>query len=85
LSGVYPADAGVLELQGKRYAPASQQEARALGVVTMHQSIADTVVPTLTIADKLLLDRINVNARKRLLDSGVNAALAVEQFYSLYK
>jgi simple sugar transport system ATP-binding protein len=59
LSGVYPADAGVLELQGKRYAPASPQEARALGVVTMHQSIADTVVPTLTIADNLLLDRIN--------------------------
>jgi simple sugar transport system ATP-binding protein len=59
LSGVYPADDGVLELQGKRYAPASPQEARALGVVTMHQSIADAVVPALSIGDNLLLDRIN--------------------------
>ena len=59
LSGVYPGDGGSLELHGKPYAPASPQEAKALGVATMHQSIADTVVPTLSVADNLLLDRFN--------------------------
>ncbi|WP_158941118.1 sugar ABC transporter ATP-binding protein [Burkholderia sp. S171] len=59
LSGVYPGDGGSLELHGQPYAPASPQEAKALGVATMHQSIADTVVPTLSIADNLLLDRFN--------------------------
>ena len=59
LSGVYPGDGGSLELHGKPYAPASPQEAKALGVATMHQSIADSVVPTLSVADNLLLDRFN--------------------------
>lgn len=59
LSGVYPGDGGSLELHGKPYAPASPQEAKALGVATMHQSIADTVVPALSVADNLLLDRFN--------------------------
>jgi len=59
LSGVYPGDSGSLELHGKPYAPASPQEAKALGVATMHQSIADSVVPALSVADNLLLDRFN--------------------------
>ena len=59
LSGVYRGDGGSLELHGKPYAPGSPQEAKALGVATMHQSIADTVVPTLSVADNLLLDRFN--------------------------
>ncbi|MDP9025781.1 MAG: ATP-binding cassette domain-containing protein, partial [Candidatus Eremiobacteraeota bacterium] len=59
LSGVYPGDSGSLELDGKPYAPASPQEAKALGVATMHQSIADTVVPALSVLDNLLLDRFN--------------------------
>jgi simple sugar transport system ATP-binding protein len=59
LSGVYASDGGSLELNGKPYAPASPQEAKALGIATMHQSIADTVVPTLSVADNLLLDRFN--------------------------
>ena len=59
LSGVYASDGGSLELHGKPYAPASPQEAKALGIATMHQSIADTVVPTLSVADNLLLDRFN--------------------------
>lgn len=59
LSGVYAGDGGSLELHGKPYAPASPQEAKALGVATMHQSIAESVVPTLSVADNLLLDRFN--------------------------
>ena len=59
LSGVYPGDSGSITLHGKAYAPASPQEAKAEGVATMHQAIADAVVPALSVADNLLLDRFN--------------------------
>ena len=58
LSGVYAPDGGTLTLDGEPYRPGSAQAARQLGVATVHQSIADAVVPTLSIADNLLLDRL---------------------------
>ncbi|MEQ5842129.1 sugar ABC transporter ATP-binding protein [Paraburkholderia acidicola] len=58
LSGVYRADAGTLSLAGHPFAPESTQAAKRLGVATVHQSIADAVVPSLSIADNLLLDRL---------------------------
>jgi simple sugar transport system ATP-binding protein len=58
LSGVYQPDGGTLTLCGKPYQPASTQGAKRLGIATVHQSIADAVVPTLSIADNLLLDRL---------------------------
>jgi simple sugar transport system ATP-binding protein len=58
LSGVYAADGGTLTLSGKPYRPVSPQTARQLGIATVHQSIADAVVPTLSIADNLLLHRL---------------------------
>ncbi|WP_460902803.1 ATP-binding cassette domain-containing protein [Paraburkholderia jirisanensis] len=53
LSGVLRADSGTLELCGRAYEPASTQDAKALGVATMHQAIADAVVPTLSVAENL--------------------------------
>ncbi|MDR6382640.1 sugar ABC transporter ATP-binding protein [Paraburkholderia caribensis] len=58
ISGVYGADGGALALRGKPFAPSSPQHAKRLGVATVHQSIAHAVVPTLSIADNLLLDRL---------------------------
>ncbi|SDI71067.1 sugar ABC transporter ATP-binding protein [Paraburkholderia phenazinium] len=58
LSGVYRPDAGELSLRGKPFSPASPHDAKQLGIATVHQSIADAVVPTLSIADNLLLDRL---------------------------
>ncbi|MFL9947571.1 sugar ABC transporter ATP-binding protein [Paraburkholderia agricolaris] len=58
LSGVYAPDGGTLTLQGKPYRPTSPQAAKQLGIATVHQSIADAVVPALSIADNLLLDRL---------------------------
>ncbi|PCE22989.1 ABC transporter ATP-binding protein [Paraburkholderia acidicola] len=58
LSGVYRADVGTLSLAGHPFAPESTQAAKRLGVATVHQSIADAVVPSLSIADNLLLDRL---------------------------
>ncbi|MGE8509904.1 MAG: sugar ABC transporter ATP-binding protein [Paraburkholderia terricola] len=58
LSGIYSPDSGALTLDGKPYRPASAQAAKQLGVATVHQSIADAVVPALSIADNLLLERL---------------------------
>ena len=58
LSGVYASDGGTLTLLGKSYRPTSPQAAKQLGIATVHQSIADAVVPALSIADNLLLDRL---------------------------
>ncbi|WP_321937291.1 sugar ABC transporter ATP-binding protein [Paraburkholderia sp. J8-2] len=58
LSGVNLPDEGSLTLGGKSYAPASPQAAKRLGVATVHQSIADAVVPALSVADNLLLDAL---------------------------
>jgi simple sugar transport system ATP-binding protein len=57
LAGVQTADAGTLLLDGKTIQPASPKEAKALGIVTVHQTIADTGVPNLSVAENLLLDR----------------------------
>jgi simple sugar transport system ATP-binding protein len=58
LSGVYRADGGSLTLRGQPFQPASPHHAKQLGIATVHQSIADAVVPALSIADNLLLDRL---------------------------
>jgi simple sugar transport system ATP-binding protein len=58
LSGVYRPDGGELRLCGQPFRPASPHDAKQLGIATVHQSIADAVVPTLAIADNLLLDRL---------------------------
>ncbi|NTZ82415.1 sugar ABC transporter ATP-binding protein [Burkholderia metallica] len=58
LSGALQADGGTLTLRGESYRPASPHAAKRLGVATVHQSVADAVVPTLSIADNLLLDRL---------------------------
>ncbi|CAB5090308.1 sugar ABC transporter ATP-binding protein [Burkholderia cenocepacia] len=58
LSGALQADDGTLTLRGEPYRPASPHMAKRLGVATVHQSVADAVVPTLSIADNLLLDRL---------------------------
>ncbi|WP_081059020.1 sugar ABC transporter ATP-binding protein [Burkholderia anthina] len=58
LSGALQADGGTLTLHGEPYRPGSPHAAKRLGVATVHQSVADAVVPTLSIADNLLLDRL---------------------------
>jgi simple sugar transport system ATP-binding protein len=82
LSGVYAGDSGTVALHGEPYAPASPQDAKARGVATMHQAIADSVVPGLSIADNLLLDRFNnagaawfATPRTRLRDARAIAEL----------
>ncbi|WP_411828964.1 sugar ABC transporter ATP-binding protein [Paraburkholderia kururiensis] len=58
LSGVYLPDRGTLALRGTPFDPSSPHDAARRGVATVHQSIADAVVPNLPVADNLLLDRL---------------------------
>jgi simple sugar transport system ATP-binding protein len=59
ICGVYAPSAGVIKLFGKDFEPATPSQAIAAGVVTVHQSINDGVIPDLDIASNLMLDRLS--------------------------
>lgn len=56
LAGLGPPDAGAMTLGGEAYRPASKHAAEALGVQIVQQEL--TVLPTLTVAENLYLDRL---------------------------
>lgn len=56
LSGLYPPESGRLLIEGQPARLGSPAAARAAGIVTVHQSVADAGVGTLSIAENLLLD-----------------------------
>jgi simple sugar transport system ATP-binding protein len=58
LCGVHQPDIGKIELFGEPFAPASPTDAYQHGVVTVHQSINDGVVPDLDVASNLMLDQL---------------------------
>ncbi len=58
IGGVHGADGGQLELNGAAFAPTSPAEALRAGVVIVHQSINDGVIPDLDVATNLVLDRL---------------------------
>ncbi|HCR96479.1 MAG: sugar ABC transporter ATP-binding protein [Halomonas sp.] len=58
LSGYHAADHGQMQLAGMPYHPRDAREAIHQGVVTVHQSIDDGVIPDLDVANNLMLDRL---------------------------
>ncbi|SNY90232.1 monosaccharide ABC transporter ATP-binding protein, CUT2 family [Cohaesibacter sp. ES.047] len=58
ICGYYSADEGELLLDNKPYQPNDSADAITQGVVTVHQSIDDGVIPDLDVANNLLLDRL---------------------------
>ncbi|MGN6526734.1 MAG: sugar ABC transporter ATP-binding protein [Burkholderiaceae bacterium] len=56
VAGLVDPTTGAMTLAGRAYAPASRQEAERLGVRMVMQELS--LVPTLTVAENLLLDRI---------------------------
>ncbi|WP_417695318.1 sugar ABC transporter ATP-binding protein [Roseibium sp.] len=58
LCGYHFADAGRIELGGEPFAPTDAADAISKGVVTVHQSIDDGVIPDLDVATNLTLDRL---------------------------
>ncbi|MGD1888224.1 MAG: sugar ABC transporter ATP-binding protein [Cohaesibacteraceae bacterium] len=59
LCGVHRADGGHIELSGDPFQPTSPAHAIKAGVVTVHQSINDGVIPDLDVASNLMLDDLN--------------------------
>ncbi len=55
LTGVYPADAGEMSLAGEAVAPASPQDAQALGISTVYQEV--NLCPNLTVAENIFAGR----------------------------
>ena len=58
LCGFHQADGGQIELAGQPFAPLDASDALSQGVVTVHQSIDDGVIPDLDVATNLMLDRL---------------------------
>ncbi len=58
LSGVYPGHGGEIAVDGKPVVIDSPSVARSLGIHTVHQRIADGVVPGLTVAENLVFDEL---------------------------
>lgn len=58
ICGYHSADAGELELAGQPFSPMSAAQAIAQGIVTVHQSIDDGVIPDLDVANNLMLDKL---------------------------
>ena len=58
LCGVHAADAGEISLFDAPFAPSSPADAFEKGVVTVHQSINDGVIPDLDVASNLMLEKL---------------------------
>jgi simple sugar transport system ATP-binding protein len=58
LCGYHELDGGALVLDGAGYAPMDAKDAISKGVVTVHQSIDDGVIPDLDVANNLMLDQL---------------------------
>jgi galactofuranose transport system ATP-binding protein len=77
LTGVYAPDGGVIEFDNRQILPRSPREAEAFGISTVYQEI--NLVPTLSIADNILLGRQPTRLgclRKREMLRRAKAALA---------
>ena len=58
LCGVHQADAGSVYLLGERFEPVSPADAFKSGVVTVHQSINNGVIPDLDVVSNLMIDKL---------------------------
>ena len=87
LAGVYTADSGELQMEGRPVAPADPLEARRLGIAMVHQELA--FCPNLSIAENLCLgdmpsragwvDRAAMRARARTMLAEIGAEFDVDQ------
>ena len=78
LCGVELPDGGTVELFGSSFTPKSPIEASRAGVITVHQSINDGVVPDLDVTSNLLLDNLAQPGSSFLLNRSAMRARAKE-------
>jgi simple sugar transport system ATP-binding protein len=62
LCGVHKADSGNVVLFGKDFSPESPSDAFQSGVVTVHQTINNGVIPDLDVASNLMIDQLADNS-----------------------
>ncbi len=75
LCGFHMTDAGTITLAGEDYQPQDAATAISRGVVTVHQSIDDGVIPDLDVATNLMLNRLTEpGARLLVRDRALRAA-----------
>jgi simple sugar transport system ATP-binding protein len=75
LCGFHAGDSGSITLAGDAYKPLDAAAAIARGVVTVHQSIDDGVIPDLDVATNLMLNRLTEpGAGLMVRDRGLRAA-----------
>ena len=75
LCGFHACDAGTMTLSGAKYLPSDAASAFSSGVVTVHQSIDDGVIPDLYVATNLMLNRLTEpGARLMVRDRALRAA-----------
>ncbi|WP_116947079.1 sugar ABC transporter ATP-binding protein [Jiangella endophytica] len=70
LSGLKPEHPGAVRVDGADVALSSPVQAGRLGVATVHQNVADGVVPGLSVAENLLLDELAGGAARRVVTRG---------------
>jgi len=58
ICGYHNLDTGTMELDGQAYSPTDPAGAISSGIVTVHQSIDDGVIPDLDVATNLMLDHL---------------------------
>ncbi len=72
LSGLYPADAGIIEVDGRDVTGWSTSDAIAAGVGMVHQHFM--LVPTLTVAENVMLGSRRADPHPGRADGGALAA-----------
>lgn len=70
LCGFHLNDAGTMRLDGADYRPKDAADAISHGVVTVHQSIDDGVIPDLDVATNLMLNRLTEAGARLLVRDG---------------
>ena len=78
IGGVHAPDGGEMRLGGAPFRPADPAGAIRAGVVTVHQSINDGVIPDLDVATNLVLDRLPGTGEPHLFKPGRARKIAAE-------
>lgn len=68
LTGAYQADSGTIVIDGSQVATQSPQDAKALGIQCVYQEVDTALIPSLSVAENILLDQLVQSTSKRLIN-----------------
>lgn len=67
LTGAYQADEGAISIEGRQVSIQSPQDAKALGIQCVYQEVDTALIPSLSVAENILLDQLVQSKAKRLI------------------